>query len=158
LSKLIEELVYGDCIADFLFPDHHIHGILSIPFSPLQDSCSNYQNLWQLEQESMVNRPHDDFKLWGKTWFPLASMENKKMLCMIGDLDLSPVYQIEFAGFEKPLIIYKNLTSMMSVIAGCCESDLYKIIPDESEETYFYIKLDEEKRNLEKAIYQKYNS
>jgi cell wall assembly regulator SMI1 len=148
----------GDCIADFLFPDHHLHGSLSIPFSALQDSCSNYQNLWHLEQESMLDKPHDDFKLWDKMWFPLASMENKTMLCVIGNLDPSPVYQIELAGFKTPLRIYKNLTSMLSVIAECCESDLYKIFPDEYEETYFHIKLDEEKHDLEKAIYQKYNS
>ena len=148
----------GENVADFLFPDHHIPGNLSLPFWSLQESIKRYHDLWKLHESRITEDPHNGFILWKQDWFPIASMENKTMLCVVGNLNPSPVYQIEFAGFEKPLRTYANLTSMMSVIAECCESDLYKIIPDEYEETYFYIKLDEGKRDLERAIYQKYNS
>lgn len=48
---------------------------------------------------------------------------------------------------------------MISVIAECCEFGLYQLIPDEDgEEDNMIIRIDEEKLELEKEIYRKYNS
>ncbi len=44
---------------------------------------------------------------------------------------------------------------MISVIAECCEFGLYQIITDEDD---MIIRIDEEKLELEKEIYRKYNS
>jgi cell wall assembly regulator SMI1 len=148
----------GDTIADFLFPDHHIPGNLSIPFWSLQNAVSNYHDLWKMEESMQQNKPYEDCKLWDCKWFPIASMENKSMLIAIGDIDPSPIYQIEFVYSDTPLRVYKSLTSMMSTIAECCESELYTIIQDEDSETFVYIKLDDEKSDIEQAIYRKYNS
>lgn len=48
---------------------------------------------------------------------------------------------------------------MISVIAECCELGLYQLIPDEyGEDDDMIIRIDEEKLELEKEIYRKYNS
>ncbi|MEH2422622.1 MAG: hypothetical protein V7K48_17415 [Nostoc sp.] len=49
------------------------------------------------------------------------------------------------------------MTSMISVIAECCELGLYQLIPDEYGEEDMRIRIDEEKLELEKEIYRKYN-
>ena len=145
----------GDTIADFLFPDHHLPGNLSLPFWSLQQSVANYHMLWTIAES---HEQSEDFKLWDRKWFPIASMENKSMLITIGDMDTSPIYQIDF-GFANTLLrAYKNLTSMISTIAECCDLELYKIIPDEYSETFVYIKLDKDKSDLEREIFLKYNS
>lgn len=152
----------GECIVDFLFPDHHLPGNLSLPFWPLAAAVKNYQNLWQIEESNLQNQPYEGFHLWNRNWFPIASMENKSMLIVVGDLDPSPIYQIEFVCSDRPLRVYKSLTSMISTIAECCELELYKLIGDddgdEKEEMFFKIKLDKEKQEAEQAIYEKYNS
>lgn len=152
----------GDTIADFLFPDHHLPGNLSLPFWSLQTAVANYQDLWKMEESERENNSREnfpaDFKLWDRNWFPIASMENKTILIAIGDIDPSPIYQIEFGFANTPLRTYKSLTSMISTISECCESELYEIIPDEYSETFVYIKLDEDKIYLEREIYRKYNS
>jgi hypothetical protein len=145
----------GDTIADFLFPDHHLPGNLSLPFWSLQEAVSNYHDLWTIAES---HEQSENFKLLDRKWFPIASMENKTMLIAIGDMDTSPIYQIDFGFANTPLRIYISLTSMISTIAECCESELYKIIPDEYSETFVYIKLDEKKSDLEREIYHKYNS
>jgi cell wall assembly regulator SMI1 len=152
----------GECTVDFLFPDHHLPGNLSIPFWPLQDAVKNYHDLWQIEESNLTKPPFEGCHLWDRKWFPIASMENKSMLIVVGDLDPSPVYQIEYVFSDRPLRVYKSLTSAISTIAECCDSELYKLIRDddgdEKEEMFFYIKLDQEKQEAEKAIYKKYNS
>jgi hypothetical protein len=144
----------GDTIADFLFPNHHMPGNLSLPFWSLQQSISNYHMLWTVAES---HEQSEDFKLWDRKWFPIASMENKTMLITIGDMETSPIHQIDFGCANTPLRVYKNLTSMMSTIAECCDLELYKIIPDEDSETFVYIKLDDNKSDLEQEIYRKYN-
>jgi cell wall assembly regulator SMI1 len=152
----------GDTTADFLFPDHHIPGNLSLPFWSLQQAVANYQDLWKMEESFRQNNSSEDFpndfKLWDRKWFPIASMENKSMLITIGDINPSPIYQIHFGFLNTPLRVYKSLSSMISTIAECCESELYKIIPDEDSKTFVYIKLDDSKSDLEREIYHKYNS
>lgn len=152
----------GDTIADFLFPDHHLPGNLSLPLWPLHTAVANYQDLWKMEQSSQENYLRENFpenfKLWDRKWFPIASMENKTMLITIGDLDTSPIYQIDFGFANAPLRIYASLTSLISTIAECCDLDLYKVIPDEDSKTFVYIKLDEDKSYIEREIFLKYNS
>ncbi len=81
------------------------------------------------------------------------------MLYVIGDLEPSPVYVWDVGCLEDSVIIYKNLISMISVIAECCELGLYQLIPDEDgEDDDMIIRIDEEKLELEKEIYRKYNS
>ncbi|MHC0068220.1 hypothetical protein ACWATR_36045 [Nostoc sp. UIC 10890] len=143
---------------EFLFPNQ-LFSSLPTSFSTLQGSVSNYYDFWQFEQSIMMNKPFDDYKGWDQTWFPIALFENKRILYVVGDIEPSPVYFIDFIFIENPLRVYKSLTSMISVIAECCELGLYQLIPDESgEEDDMIIRIDEEKLELEKEIYQKYNS
>jgi hypothetical protein len=147
-----------DIIGDFLFPDHYIPGNLSIPFWSLETAVANYHDLWKMEESVRKNPPHDNCKIWDRQWFPIASMENKTLLIAVGDLDPSPIYQIDFIFSDTPLRAYKSLTSMISMIAECCESDLYETIPDEySDGSFIYIKLDKKKKDIEREIYNKYN-
>jgi hypothetical protein len=46
---------------------------------------------------------------------------------------------------------------MIDVIAECCESDLYQLMPY-GEEDEMRIQIDEDKLDIEKEIYRKYNS
>ncbi|MBD2511700.1 SMI1/KNR4 family protein [Nostoc sp. ATCC 53789] len=143
---------------EFLFPNQ-LFSSLPTSFSTLQDSVSNYYDFWQFEQSNMMDKPFDDYKGWDQKWFPIALFENKRILYVVGDIEPSPVYFIDFIFIENPLRVYKSLTSMISVIAECCELGLYQLIPDESgEEDDMIIRIDEEKLELEKEIYQKYNS
>ncbi len=148
----------GECMVDFLFPDHHIPGNSSIPFWPLQAAVKIYHDLCAIEKSNLMNPPCEGFHLWDRKWFPIASMENKSLLIVIGELDPSPVYQMDYGFFDRPLRVYKSLTSMIATIAECCESELYTVIPDEDNEMFIYIKLDEERQEAERAIYKKYNS
>lgn len=143
---------------EFLFTEQ-LRSSSPIPFWTLQDSVSNYHDLWQIAQSMMMNKPYDDYKGWDRQWFPIASFENKRMLYVIGDIEPSPVYLIDYIFLHEPLRVYKNITSMVSVIAECCELDLYRIRPNEyGEEDEMVIRIDEQKLDLEKAIYRKYNS
>ncbi|MEH2146306.1 hypothetical protein [Nostoc sp.] len=144
-------------MVEFLFPEQFLDDS-SISFYPLQVSVSNYHDLWQLEQSIMMNKPYDNYKRWDKKWFPIASFENKRILYVVGDLDPSPIYLVDYIFLDNPLRVYKSLASMISVIAECCEFDLYQLIPDEYGEEDMRIRIDEEKLELEKEIYRKYNS
>jgi hypothetical protein len=156
----IAELGYNNNYppVEFLFPEQFLNNS-PISFCSLQYSFSNYHALWQLEQSIMMNKPFDDYKGWDQKWFPIASFENNKILYVVGDLEPSPVYLIDYVFLDNPLRVYKSLTSMISVIAECCEFGLYEIIPDEyGEEDDMIIRIDEQKLELEKEIYRKYNS
>ncbi|MEH1791730.1 SMI1/KNR4 family protein [Nostoc sp.] len=145
-------------LVEFLFPDQ-LFSNSPTSFCTLQDSISNYHDLWQLEQSIMINKPYDSYKGWDQKWFPIASFENKRILYIVGDLDPSPIYLVDYIFLDNPLRVYKSLISMISVIAECCELGLYQIIPDEyGEEEDMIIRIDEDKLELEKEIYRKYNS
>ena len=77
----------GERRVDFLFPDHYIPGNLSIPFCSLQAAIKIYHDLWQMEESNLMNPPFEGFHLWDRKWFPIASMENKTILIVIGDLE-----------------------------------------------------------------------
>ncbi|MEH2372257.1 SMI1/KNR4 family protein [Nostoc sp.] len=142
----------------FLFPDQFMNHS-PIPFYTLQESVSNYHDLWQLAQSIMMNKPYNNHKGWDQKCFPIASFENKTILYIVGDLNPSPIYVVDYIFIDNPLRVYNNLTSMISVIAECCELGLYKLIPDENgEEDDMIIRIDQEKLELEKEIYRKYNS
>lgn len=85
--------------------------------------------------------------------------EQNNYIYIVGDLDPSPIYVVDYIFIDNPLRAYNNLTSMISVIAECCELGLYQLIPDEyGEDDDMIIRIDEEKLELEKEIYRKYNS
>lgn len=145
-------------LVEFLFPDQ-LFSSSSTSFCTLQDSISNYHDLWEIEQSTMMNKPYDNYTGWDQKWFPIASFENKRILYIVGDLDPSPIYLVDYIFLENPLRVYKSLTSMISIIAECCQVGLYQLIPDEyGEEDDMIIRIDEEKLELEKSIYRKYNS
>ena len=101
----------------------------------------------------------DPDEYWNQKWFPIGAYEYKRILHVVGDLDPSPVYLWDVDCIDNPERAYKNLTSMISLIAECCELGLYQLIPDEyGEEDDMVIRIDEEKLELEKEIYRKYNS
>ena len=157
LSKEVYELYqwrngfafdYNLPLEAFLFPEQLCSDV-PLPFCSLQDSVYIYKTIREATSD----------EYWNQKWFPIAEYESKKMLYVVGDLDPSPVYLWDVGCLEDSVRIYKNLISMISVIAECCEFGLYQIIPDkDGEEDDMIIRIDEEKLELEKEIYRKYNS
>lgn len=142
----------NDAPIHFLFPEQLFSGF-TILFDRLQDAVRGYK---VFREATSYN---DDY--WHVKWFPIASDEGKRMLYVIGDLDPSPVYLWDVGCFDNPVRVYKNLTSTISTIAECCESDLYQLMADKyacNEDDRMVIRIDEEKLELERAIYRKYNS
>jgi hypothetical protein len=164
LSEEVYELYqWGNGVAnyvpiDFLFPEQ-LYADPSIPFCRLQDLVYIYKIM---EQSSQASRNQDfNYEYWNQKWFPIGAFEVKRILYVVGDIDPSPVYLWDVDYLDNPVRVYKNLTSMISIIAECCESDLYQLIPNKyghGEDDAMVIRIDEEKLELEKAIYQKYNS
>jgi hypothetical protein len=156
LSEEVYELYqWGNGIAndspiDFLFPEQ-LSSSLTITFDRLQDAIYGYKTIRE------ATNYNDDY--WHKKWFSIATLENKRTLYVIGDMEVSPVCLWEVHCFNNPVRVYKNLTSMISTIAECCELDLYQLISDPYGygEDEMIIRIDETKLDLEKAIYQKYN-
>jgi hypothetical protein len=102
----------------------------------------------------------DGNEYWHQKWFPIAAFEVKKILYLVGDMEPSPVYlwDVDYYFDRDYVRAYKSLTNMISVIAECCESDVYELIPYEyGEEGEVQIQVGKDKFDLEKAIYQKYN-
>jgi hypothetical protein len=143
----------GNPAPEFLFPEQLYSGP-PISFCSLQDSIYIYEIMTNAGKA--VNTP--DYEYWNEKWFPIAAYETKRILYVVGDLDSSPVYLWD-VGSPDSLRVYKNLTSLMSVIAECCEKDLYQVIPDRyGEEGDLVIRINEEQLEREKTTYEKYNS
>ena len=142
----------------FLFPDR-LGNDVPITFCSLQDSVYIY-NIMRPVSEADTN-PSSEYEYWNSKWFPIGEYEGKKILYVVGDLDPSPVHlwNVDYTNNNNLVRVYKNLTSMISVIAECCESELYQVIPCEyGEEDEMVIRIDERKLELERAIYRKYHS
>jgi hypothetical protein len=156
LSEEVYELykwgngVANDSPIDFLFPEQ-LSSSFTINFYRLEDSICSYTITRQATN-------YDD-NYWQEKWFPIAAFETKRSLYVIGDIQVSPVCLWEVHCLNNPVRVYKNLTSMISTIAECCESDLYQLISDPYEhgEDKMIIRIDETKLDIEKAIYRKYN-
>lgn len=141
---------YNLPLREFLFPEQLCSDV-PIAFNSLQDAVDSYKIIGEATN-------YDDV-YWNQKWFPIGEYETKRRLYIVGDLDPSPVYLWEVAYRPKQVRVYKSLTSMISVIAECCELGLYQLIPDEyGEEDDMIIRINEEKLELEKEIYRKYNS
>lgn len=143
----------------FLFPEQLCNDV-PITFCSLQDSVYIY-NIMRPASQADTN-PSSEYEYWNSKWFPIGEYEGKKILYVVGDLDPSPVHlwDVDCINYNNNLVrVYKNLTSMISVIAECCESHLYQVIQYEyGEEDEMVIRIDEQKLELEKAMYRKYNS
>jgi cell wall assembly regulator SMI1 len=136
------------CLDSFLFPEQ-LRSDINCSFCSLQDSIYVYTTGRE------ANNYDDEY--WNKKWFPIAAFETKRMLYVVGDIDPSPVYLWGAELIDNPRV-YKDITSMISVIAECCELGLYQVIPKEYVKDKMMIRIDETKLDLEKEIYQKYNS
>jgi cell wall assembly regulator SMI1 len=139
-------------LVEFLFPDQ-LHNGLPTTFHNIKDSVANYNDLYQVSQE-FIN-PSSDSEFWNQKWFPFASFENKKILYVIGDLNPSPVYFHVIGNLDNPIRVYKSITSMAAVITECCVQGLYQIMANEDD---VVVCIDEDKLDIEKEIYRKYNS
>ncbi len=134
----------------FLFPEQ-LRADVICSFCSLQDSVYIYKTIREATN-------YDD-EYWNPKWFPIGAYETKRMLYVVGDLNPSPVYLWDVGCYDDSVRVYKNLTSMISVIAECCEFNLYKFIPYEyGEDDDIVIRIDDGKLELEKEIYRKYNS
>lgn len=142
-------------LVDFLFPDQ-LNGEFPTVFHNLKDSIFLYKDLYQVSQE-LVN-PGSNYEFWNQKWFPFASFENKRILYIVGDLNPSPVYFHVFGNLDNPTRIYKSISSMISVITECCEQELYQIMANGDDEDDVIVRINEDKLDIEKEIYQKYNS
>jgi hypothetical protein len=139
------------CKDEFLFPEQ-LKSDVTCSFCSLQDAMYLYR--------TMCDAGDNNDEYWNEKWFPIASFECKRILYVVGDLDPSPVYLWDVDYFsQNPVRVYKNLTSMLSVIAECCESGLYQLTPYKyGEEGEMRIRIDKARLDLEKEIYRKYNS
>jgi cell wall assembly regulator SMI1 len=138
----------------FLFRDQ-VYNSVSIGFYSLQSAVQVYKKLSQLSQSWKGT----EFEFWNDNWFPIAGFESAMYLYL--DCSVSPSTVIQWAGENLPnnVRIYKNLTAMISVIAECCEMDVYQILPNEyAGEGHVMIRINETKRGLENEIFQKYNA
>ncbi|MEA5619587.1 SMI1/KNR4 family protein [Cronbergia sp. UHCC 0137] len=141
---------YNLAVKPFLFPEQ-LSNDVPITFGSLQDSVYDYKTILE------ATKGIDGY--WDKKWFPIAAYECKRRLYVVGDLNPSPVYLWDVDCLNYTKRVYKNLTSMISVIAECCELGLYQLVPDEyGEKDDMIIRIDEEKLELEKEIYRRYNS
>jgi cell wall assembly regulator SMI1 len=141
---------YNLPLREFLFPEQLCSDV-PIAFDSLQDAVDSYKTIGEATN-------YDDV-YWNQKWFPIGEYETKRRLYIVGDLNPSPVYLWDVGCRPKQVRVYKSLTSMISVIAECCELGLYQLIPDKyGEEDDMIIRIDEEKLELEKEIYRKYNS
>jgi cell wall assembly regulator SMI1 len=136
------------CREMFLFPEQRF-SYESISFCSLEDSLYLYRLLCKA---SVI----PELELWRENWLPIGAFESKHFLYILGDLDPSPVYLWDANCIPFQARVYNNITSMVSVIAECCELDLYKFISGNVGLDDIFI--DEDKLDLEKVIYQKYNS
>lgn len=147
---------YNLPLETFFFPEQLCNDV-PIAFCSLQDSIYIYNIMRPTSQTSIDSNL--EYEYWNSKWFPIAAYETKRILYVVGDFNPSPVYVWDVGSLRNQIRAYTNLTSMISVIAECCEKGLYKIVPDEyGEEDDMVIRIDEEKLELEKEIYQKYNS
>ena len=133
----------------FLFPEQLYQGS-PIVFSVLQESVIIHNQMLSFSSDAL-----DLEYSWNRKWFPIGYHEGKRILHIIGDLDPSPVYLWDIV-FVEPIRVYKNLTCMISVIAECCERGLYKTNDEDSDDGT--PRIDGNKLDIEKEIYQKYNS
>ncbi|NEU84499.1 SMI1/KNR4 family protein [Nostoc sp. UIC 10630] len=134
----------------FLFPEQ-LYSSVPIEFYSLQNAVNSYKSIGEATN-------YDDV-YWNQKWFLIGQYETKRSLYIVGDLNPSPVYLWDVGCLDDSLRVYKSLTSMISVIAECCELGLYQVIPDKyGEEDDMIIRIDEDKLEIEKEIYRKYNS
>lgn len=140
--------------ATFLFVEQ-LKNDVSLAFCSLQDSIYIYN---AMRSESQNGEQDDGNEYWNDKWFPIAAFETKRMLYVVGDMEPSPVYLWDVDYFDRDYVrAYKSLTNMISVIAECCESDVYELAPYEyGDEGEVMIQVDKNKFDIEKAIYQKY--
>lgn len=140
----------------FLFCEQLYNGAPAA-FCSLEDSVYVYNMMCSNSQADMNQSLGREY--WNRKWFPIGAYEFKRILYVVGDLNPSPVYLWEVGCRENPVRVYKNLSSMISTIAECCESGLYQTIPDEyGEVEQMIIRIDDDKLDIEREIYQKHNS
>jgi cell wall assembly regulator SMI1 len=138
----------------FLFKDQ-VYYSTSLDFYPLKTAIQIYQRLSQLGQSIKGTA----FEFWNDNWFPIAGFEGDTYLYIDCNSNPSPVVQWHAENTPAIARTYKSLTAMISVIAECCEMDVYQIIPNEyAGEDHVRIVIDETKRGLENEIFQKYNT
>jgi hypothetical protein len=136
----------------FLFPEQ-LRQDISIEFLSLNDSIGLYNILSE----------DASGEYWTAKWFPIGAFEFNRILYVVGDLNPSPVFLWDTDAHPHQVRMYKDLSSMISVIAECCELNLYIPLLEQfkrrgENEFTLRIRIDESKLELEKAIFQKYNS
>lgn len=149
---------YYSSADSFLFPDQLLPDV-SFDFLSLQEAIRLYDILCQ-ESQSIIDSGVDpnEFEFWKQTWFPVGAFEYSKYIYVACESSPAPVCQFE-VGCDNPVRVYKSLTSFTSVIAECCENGIYQIRPQGYAGVMeMKIVIDNSKLELEKAIFQKYNS
>ena len=140
----------------FLFISQ-VRGGTSLEFYPLEDAIHMYklmQRDWAADYRSSEPDGFRDKKL-----FPIAGFEFREHLYVDTSQNPAPVVLLDVEWPFGPVRTYKSLTALISTMAECCEMGAYQIIPITSrDESYFRVKINEEKRALEDEIFSKYNS
>lgn len=152
-----------DIQVEFLFFDH-VRQDVTLSLYSLQYAIQAYKDLSQSSQlykgtEIGNSLKNTKVELWDDSWFPIAGFESSTRLYVDFSVDPSPIIHWDGTAVGEKKRTYKNLNAMISMIAECCELDVYHVVPDEDVgEEYLKIKIDEKKCSLEKEIFQKYNA
>jgi cell wall assembly regulator SMI1 len=139
----------------FFFPEQLQSGV-PIEFLSLQQSLELHKI--QCQESQLISDPSFDFEYWNIHWLPIGAFEYKKIFYVDCQKSPSPICQWSDSstGLER---VYNNLTSFISVIKECCETEIYTIVPRKSgKREKMTIRVDNTKLNTERAIFQKYNS
>jgi hypothetical protein len=133
---------------EFLFPEQ-LYDDVTILFLSLKEAVKAYRDLDKGSSGGF----------WNSQWFPIASFEDKRILFVIGDMDPSPVILWDIDVFVEPVRVYQDLSSLIAVIVECCEIGLYRVSENEyGRKGVMRFQTDETKLDIEKSIFQKYNS
>ena len=145
--------IYDDLYDIFLFRDQVYNGV-SLGFYPLQSAVKEYGEL------SELGRPYQGQKIefWNDQWFPIGGFEGKLHLYVDCSVEPSPVVQYYVESHQPKVRTYKSLTAMLSVMAECCERDMYQLLPNKyAGDEHVMIRIDETKLEIEKEIFRKYH-
>lgn len=140
------------CLGDYLLFKDQLYDDMTMEFFSLKTAVEDYQiKISQLNLE-----PNENWEEEG--WLLIAGCEATELYI---DCSTIPPQVLLCNTDNLPHIArtYKSLTAMISVIVECCEMDVYQVVPDKyGEEGDLKIEIDKTKWELEREIFNRYNT
>lgn len=135
----------------FLFKDQ-LHNDIPMEFYPLETAIEDY-----MIKMSQLNAGSDE-NYEEKDWLVIAGSEAAELYVHCGTTP-PQVLQCNTDDIPRIARTYESLPAMFSVIAECCEMNVYQLIPDEyGDEGDLSIEIDKMKWDTERQIFNKYNT